>query len=325
MRGWPRTKWIWALGAGLALVFATNAFAHDEGAPSAARMAQARAALETGMTRHAAHGFHRERAMADNIQALATNSGFIWPVTLRAGVSYRIYGACDSKCSDLDLEIYGADGKLADSDTGGDTTPYVQVTPTQTGTHYVRFWIFSCDEDPCVAAVRIVSGGQATPRSAQREESEDSEDYVNTVKSELDDAGEAQIRNGYTQFGADEIAPVTMQSNGQHRDYALDAGRAYVFVGACDQDCDDADMEILDAHGNQVASDVASDDRPVVGITPPRAGEYTVRIWLANCSQEPCYVGFRSLRRTPDYHPGNTWPPAPQTPEPSRRARPQRH
>lgn len=317
--------WFGALGAGLALALlaATNALAHDEGAPAAARVAQAQAALEAGMTPHASHGFHRERATADKIQVLETNSGFIWPVMLRAGVSYRIYGACDSKCSDLDMEIYGADGKLVDSDTGSDATPYVQITPTQTGTHYMRFWIFACEEEPCIAAVRVVSGGEAAPRAAERSASNDSDDYVDTVKSELDDAGAAQIRNGYTQFGDDEIAPVTMQSDGHHRDYALEAGRAYVFVGACDQDCADADMEILDAHGNQVASDIAADDRPVVGITPPRAGEYTVRIWLANCSQEPCYVGFRSFRRASDYHAPSTWPP--QTPQPPHPPRPQRH
>jgi hypothetical protein len=296
----------------VALALSANASAHDETArqtlePRPQSQTEARARLDEGMSPHAMRGYHRERSIPDIAETLAANAGFIWPVMLRAGVNYRIYGACDSKCDDLDLEIYGADGRLVDADTARDATPYVQITPAASGVHYVRFWIYACDQEPCSAAVRVLSGGEPAPRAHAQADS-DSASFLEVVKSELDDAGQTQTANGYMEFGHDVIGPATLEGDGKRESYMLEAGRAYVFTGACDQDCNDADMEILDAEGQQVASDVAPDDRPVVGITPPRAGQYTVRIWLSNCSQQPCYVGFRSFRRPSDYHPPG-WAP----------------
>jgi hypothetical protein len=77
----------------------------------------------------------------------------------------------------------------------------------------------------------------------------------------------------------------------------LTAGRSYIFQGACDQDCTDVDLELLDARNTSLVSDVATDDRPVLRYTAPRTADYTVRVWVAQCTVEPCYVGLRSYAR----------------------------
>lgn len=288
MRGWLKGLGASALLAALAV---TSAHA---GATPAERAAEVRRYLENGMGPHAALGYQRDRSMPDLSQPLRVDGAYLWSVNLRAGVSYRIYGACDSKCNDIDMEVYGADGMLVDRDVAGDDTPYVQITPTSTGRHFVRVWVFNCEEEPCVIGARVVYGGRPQPRP-QHDRAD--VDYEAVVKAELDASGARQVAAGYTQYGDDVFAPLELDSDGHREPYDLIAGRNYVFVGACDHDCDDVDMEILDPNGRQVASDLASDDRPVVGVTPPRSGAYTVRIWLASCNVEPCYVGLRSFRR----------------------------
>jgi hypothetical protein len=77
----------------------------------------------------------------------------------------------------------------------------------------------------------------------------------------------------------------------------LTGGTAYSFLGACDNDCNDVDLELLQASdGLVVGSDLLTDDYPVVDFTPPANGDYFVRVILKTCTQAPCYVGARVLQ-----------------------------
>jgi hypothetical protein len=140
------------------------------GTPAAAQAAfetQVRAYLENGMGAHAALGYRRDQSNADIVVPLQLERPYLWSVYLREGITYRVYGACDNDCSDLDMEIYGADGHLADRDVATDDVPYVQVTPRQTGRHYVRIWLYQCSTAPCYAGARVVEGGTPVDRPAQ--------------------------------------------------------------------------------------------------------------------------------------------------------------
>ncbi len=261
--------------------------------------AQVRGYLEHGMAVHAALGYARDESNADILRPLRLDSPYLWAVYLREGVNYRIYGACDNDCSDLDMEIYGADGELADRDVAIDDVPYVQITPTQSGRHYVRIWLYQCSAEPCYTAARVVSGGTPAPRAEPQVSDEAALDlgdneYTRVVAAELAAGGQRHLEAGYAQFGEDVIAPVLLASVGHLQRFSLEAGRAYIFQGACDQDCNDVDMEILDSNGERVAFDVELDDRPAVAVTPRTSGDYAVRVWLAQCSVEPCFVGLRA-------------------------------
>ena len=62
-------------------------------------------------------------------------------------------------------------------------------------------------------------------------------------------------------------------------------------MAVCDQDCGDVDLRLFDPYGNEVDSDVGTDDWPIVSITPQFKGTYQVRVVMARCSDHPCYYG----------------------------------
>lgn len=286
MRGWAMRGWTGALSAVLMWAAPAGASAQE-----AAR--QARGYLEAGIAAHAEHGYAVERTVPELVVPLELDSAYVWSVYLREGMNYRVYGACDNYCSDLDMEIYAADGLLADRDIATDDTPFVQITPTQTGRAYVRLWLYACSTEPCTIAARVVSGGMPAPRQTPPRQ----EGPAQVVRAELDAAGARHLEAGYASFGEDVTEALTLQSGGHRFSVRLGAGASYVFQGACDQDCSDVDMEILDRYGAQAAVDVTGSDRPLVAVSPAHSGEYTIRIWLAQCSVEPCTVGVRGFER----------------------------
>lgn len=148
-----------ALGAGLALLAMPVGAAAKEDYSR-----QVLSYLEHGLQRHAAAGYAPELTIPDMVEPLRLDHPYLWSVYLRAGVNYRVYGACDIDCSDLDMEIYGADGHFVERDAARDDTPYVQITPARTGRHYVRLWLYACTAEPCHVAARVVSGGAPAPR-----------------------------------------------------------------------------------------------------------------------------------------------------------------
>jgi len=72
----------------------------------------------------------------------------------------------------------------------------------------------------------------------------------------------------------------------------LQAGTAYALVGVCDNDCTDLDFRLFDSSGNEIASDVATDDTPVISITPSRSGRYILQAVMADCRADPCRYGI---------------------------------
>lgn len=80
--------------------------------------------------------------------------------------------------------------------------------------------------------------------------------------------------------------------------YRLEAGQAYLIVGACDADCSDLDLQAFDSTGTSVALDRAIDDHPVLRITPISSDDFRIDVWWAECRATPCYAGVRVLRQT---------------------------
>ncbi|MFN0063833.1 MAG: SUMF1/EgtB/PvdO family nonheme iron enzyme [Myxococcaceae bacterium] len=111
----------------------------------------------------------------------------------------------------------------------------------------------------------------------------------------------SQTRNGEGMSAlsgpSEQIVP--MQPNGDYRwQVNLEAGVAYRLIGACDNDCSNLDMELIDTHGSRVvASDAQPDDFPVVNFTPDRTGSFEIRLIMRACSAAPCYAGGRLLER----------------------------
>lgn len=112
---------------------------------------------------------------------------------------------------------------------------------------------------------------------------------------------EAAVQQGSDGYRLDDAQPVFLQaleaSKSRLWTVRLQAGVSYRIVGVCDDDCSDLDMELYDDEGKFVANDIATDDIPWTDVTPLRSGVFTSRVWLANCTSEPCYVGAMVLRK----------------------------
>ena len=72
----------------------------------------------------------------------------------------------------------------------------------------------------------------------------------------------------------------------------LNGGNQYAIVGACDGDCQDIDLQILNASGDEVASDYSEDDLPTVAISPRSSGRYSIKVNMYKCTANPCYFGI---------------------------------
>jgi hypothetical protein len=71
----------------------------------------------------------------------------------------------------------------------------------------------------------------------------------------------------------------------------LDAGKSYAVVGVCDEDCTDMDLQLFNPEGQQVDSDMQTDDVPIVDAQPTQSARYRVKVLMAACSTSPCFYG----------------------------------
>jgi len=77
----------------------------------------------------------------------------------------------------------------------------------------------------------------------------------------------------------------------------LESGFDYMLVGACDIDCTDIDLMLFDEAGNEVDRDYEEDDAPVLMVEPSRTQSYSVHVYMADCSNEPCWYAVGVFAR----------------------------
>jgi hypothetical protein len=104
-------------------------------------------------------------------------------------------------------------------------------------------------------------------------------------------AGSVATDNGMSLTHEPTLGSISNGASERHT-INLEAGTAYVLVGVCDNDCADLDFRLFDSNGNEVASDVATDDTPVISITPRRGGRYVLQAVMADCRADPCRYGI---------------------------------
>lgn len=129
----------------------------------------------------------------------------------------------------------------------------------------------------------------AAPASAQNQ-------YVQQVTRYLDAARSTLSSEGYTRQRAYTTASM---AEGSERTFtvSLMSNRDYVFTGACDNDCSDIDFWLYDNNDNLIDSDTATDDAPVVRVTPARNGTFRLKVRMHGCSTSPCYYGWGLFRQ----------------------------
>jgi hypothetical protein len=111
------------------------------------------------------------------------------------------------------------------------------------------------------------------------------------VRTQLDSAVVLMRGQGFALQGALRAGAL---ANGAQEELRLDlqGGHAYMIMGVCDVDCEDLDLLLSDAAGNEVDSDYLVDDVPMVAAEVSRSGAYTLTVSMASCSIEPCGYGI---------------------------------
>jgi hypothetical protein len=115
----------------------------------------------------------------------------------------------------------------------------------------------------------------------------------------LDQAGQELARENFAAAAgqADHHVPI---AQGGQADWTVNlrAGRTYRIVGVCNIGCENVDMELRDASGAVVASDVLEDDVPIVEIRPTADAAYTARLLMKACESGPCLASARVFERS---------------------------
>ena len=107
--------------------------------------------------------------------------------------------------------------------------------------------------------------------------------WERVVRSQLSQVGAATERNGYHmasdiyQGRLDDDATTNLSVD-------LVAGKDYVMWGVCDQDCSDIDLVIYNSNGDEVDSDLQTDDKPLLHVIPTRNGKYRIKVTMVTSS-----------------------------------------
>lgn len=102
-----------------------------------------------------AKGFSPVSGVPDAVAAMQPTEVHAWRLTLKRGETYRILGACDNECSDLDLELVDPAGKIIERDTLPDSEPVINIRPAADGVFTARVVMKTCTLAPCYAAARL--------------------------------------------------------------------------------------------------------------------------------------------------------------------------
>ncbi len=113
--------------------------------------------------------------------------------------------------------------------------------------------------------------------------------YEEQVLAQLEEASEVFIDQGYEGVLGDGGA----LDHQTYQDYTVSllTGLQYAIVGVCDEDCLDIDLEIYDGYDELVVADESDDDYPVVRFTVTQGGDFTLRVTMFECNENPCYYG----------------------------------
>jgi len=114
--------------------------------------------------------------------------------------------------------------------------------------------------------------------------------WTTSVRNQLSRAATTAAQQGL-RLMADPYVGSLRQGASTDLSINLNAGRSYMMVGVCDQDCSDVDLRLFDPSGNEVDSDLLADDVPIVDTRPARSGTYRVRVIMTACRTEPCRFG----------------------------------
>jgi hypothetical protein len=110
------------------------------------------------------------------------------------------------------------------------------------------------------------------------------------VTAKLDTVTAALASSGFTPAGEPTIVSIPAD-NSTEVQMQVQAGKGYVIVGICDENCGDLDLLVLKADGTTVGQDVADDNAPLVTYVATENTTLRVRVSMAGCTAASCLAG----------------------------------
>lgn len=101
-----------------------------------------------------------------------------------------------------------------------------------------------------------------------------------------------------TKFAERGYGPTSFTHSGQLNNNVSDrfpvhlSGQQTQILGACDNDCKNIDMQLIDSAGKVVGEDTENDDFPIVSTTN-QSGDYTIVVKMVACSAAPCHYSVK--------------------------------
>lgn len=114
------------------------------------------------------------------------------------------------------------------------------------------------------------------------------------VTQQLDGVVEKMAERGFVPL-ADAMMGTLAEGGDQEYDLELE-GNDYVVFAFCDNGCRDLDLALTDEGGDEVESDRADDDYPVLTLGTQR-GTFVLSVEMADCSRSECHYGVRVFRK----------------------------
>lgn len=116
-------------------------------------------------------------------------------------------------------------------------------------------------------------------------------DWAGQAQRLFDAANTKFAERGYaaTQF----VRTGELANNGSDHFSVHLSGKQTQILGACDNDCKNMDMQLVDAGGNVISEDVEPDDFPIVSSTSKYVGDYTIVVKMVTCGAAPCHYSVK--------------------------------
>ena len=123
-----------------------------------------------------------------------------------------------------------------------------------------------------------------------------SDEWADQVDRLIDAAAEPILAEGY-HYGGFSREGSLGDDGSEDLKVRLGAGMEFMLVGACDTDCSDLDLTLYGPDGGEIASDLLTDDFPIVHVTPKSDGIYRLHVAMVACSAEPCRYAVQPFVR----------------------------
>lgn len=114
--------------------------------------------------------------------------------------------------------------------------------------------------------------------------------YTEIVWKQIQNAYDENVDEGYTV--KNYIIGTISEEDDDTWTFYLPRNNEYLIEAFCDEDCDDLDLYLNDSEGNQIDSDTAEDDYPIIFFEPTKSDRYQIKVSMYSCTVEPCYFGL---------------------------------